>query len=269
MSNFNEIGRRIRELRDFLQIKQGDMAKIIDIDQGFLSNIEKGSRRLPFDAFDKLETSYPGLNFNWLLFGIGSMFNDKDSDTISVPPTPKLPHLSDQDPHLSPQKHTKNNILVPIAAQAGAGIAVQDEWIDQEPVYVDIPGISGELRTYEVMGTSMEPALIDGDYVVCSRLPGLNYIRPDHIYVLVEKSGMCHIKLIELQHDRCQLRPLNIPEYDPYTIAYEDIREVWKAERRITAQFTVSRSPVKDLSDRTYMIERFLRAQFPDKYPSA
>jgi len=57
-----------------------------------------------------------------------------------------------------------------IAAQAGYVNEFPQSYTDQNLIPISIPGIEGEARTFEITGGSMEPALIEGDYVVCRRV---------------------------------------------------------------------------------------------------
>lgn len=67
MNNY-ELGKRIKELRKSRSLKQEDIAQLLDISRGQISNLENGRRSLSISQLEKLcnhfkiEMSYFGVN---------------------------------------------------------------------------------------------------------------------------------------------------------------------------------------------------------------
>lgn len=72
--NIEKIGRRIRELREILNLKQTEFAKSLNIAQPYLSVLENGERNsFTIEILLKLVEKY-NVNINWLLTGEGRVF---------------------------------------------------------------------------------------------------------------------------------------------------------------------------------------------------
>lgn len=63
------IGKKIRQMRDFLELKQEDFANLIGTNQGHLSNIENGKHEPGMDILYTIIQAFPNLNLYWF-FGI-------------------------------------------------------------------------------------------------------------------------------------------------------------------------------------------------------
>lgn len=156
----------------------------------------------------------------------------------------------------------QNNLLVPISAQAGYLNEWPDIDYDKEATYIDIPGIDGEARTFEIEGDSMYPILEHGDYIVCRRVESLAAIKDKSIYVVISSQSGISAKYLRLEVDGIMLIPANQDEFRPVLHPSDDIKEIWEAQVRITSKFM---SPTM-LIDRHRLgdIEAFLSKNFPD-----
>lgn len=67
-------GQRIKKIRQELNLSQEEFGKIFDIGKQFISLLEKDKTQLNNDKLVKLLFDY-NVNINYLLGGIGSMFN--------------------------------------------------------------------------------------------------------------------------------------------------------------------------------------------------
>jgi transcriptional regulator with XRE-family HTH domain len=166
----------------------------------------------------------------------------------------------------------KSNVFVPVKAQAGYAEEWSQEYVNQYIKFVEIPGVSGEARTFEVSGNSMEPVLLAGDYVSGNRVQDLRDIREGSVHVIVTVSNGIHIKYVRLYGNRALCIPANKIEYDEYYIAYEEIKEIWSADVRVTKSFFDPRElertePMNADAARLLKLEAFIRAKFPDYNP--
>jgi transcriptional regulator with XRE-family HTH domain len=71
--NIKEIGKRIKEIRAVLRIKQKDLAEALDIAGCYLSELESGKGNPCHAFFYKLSTRF-GVSLDYLFHGEGEMF---------------------------------------------------------------------------------------------------------------------------------------------------------------------------------------------------
>lgn len=137
-----------------------------------------------------------------------------------------------------PKPSTSNRVgnicyLVPASAQAGYA----EGWSDEHPPRlseVSIPGIQDEnARVFEVSGDSMNPILMDGDYVACTRVEDARYIRDGLIYVIVSRNGVA-VKHVRVVNDKLLCTPENTHGFEPFEVPFEEVRELWAVKIRIT-----------------------------------
>lgn len=74
------VGLRIKAIRDDKQMNQAEFGEPLAIKQGYLSNIEKGSRPAT-DKIIKLICLIYGVSEDWLRNGEGPMYSAEDSNT--------------------------------------------------------------------------------------------------------------------------------------------------------------------------------------------
>lgn len=77
------MNKRLAELRKNLGMNQKDFASSLSLGQSTLAMIETGKRELN-ERNIKLICSLYKVNYDWLVKGIGSMFQDDDSDAQAI-----------------------------------------------------------------------------------------------------------------------------------------------------------------------------------------
>lgn len=159
----------------------------------------------------------------------------------------------------SAQFEKGNNVLVPLSAQEEYVGKWSKKFI-RELTYVNVPGVEGEARTFEVVENTMTPNLMPGEYVACVA-SSLSEIQSGRVYVIV--SDRINIAYVQVEKDRVLCTPANRDEFEPYRIPNSAIREIWEAKAkvtdRITDPFAGGYNP-KRLID----LEEFLKGKFPD-----
>lgn len=259
-------------------MSQIDFAKLLEIPQSVVSEVEKGKKNISHNSIISLLASFSNVNVDWLFTGRGGMFysdnvqkfeykydevpliaNETQEQYVSS--KNHLPvHLMDDLVHLN-SVQSKNNILVPVAAYGGYLGEWTQEYISQELIYIKIPGEPHQARTFEVLGDSMEPVISDGDYVVCRRCDQLNHIKKGRIYVIVSILHGISVKYIYPGTGYIVLEPANLTSHQAAMIGYEDVREIWEVVMRITSDIkTTEDEPVRS---RLAAIEHFLYKQNP------
>lgn len=120
--------------------------------------------------------------------------------------------------------------VVPVRASAGYLTGHADPQFIKELPIMNLPfKIVGKHRAFGIKGDSMPP-LSDGSTVVGKYLESLSEIKDGQTYIVLTKNdGLVYKRLIREKknsNDSFRFHSDN-PSYEPYTIANEDILEVW------------------------------------------
>ena len=83
MDSSELIGKRVSVLRKTLKLTQTEFAKALSIGQQALSMIENGQRDLSEKNIKLICFSYK-VSYDWLVNGIGDMFQSDDSDAQAI-----------------------------------------------------------------------------------------------------------------------------------------------------------------------------------------
>lgn len=128
-----------------------------------------------------------------------------------------------------------NNVFVPIAAQAGYLDVYDNSDIKEDDlIYLDIPGIEGEARTFEISGDSMTPILYHGDFVVCRRVENITHLKPGNIYVVVSPTAGIVAKYIYDVKKGIKMIPQNKGLFQTVILPYDEVKEIWHVVMKIT-----------------------------------
>jgi transcriptional regulator with XRE-family HTH domain len=126
--------------------------------------------------------------------------------------------------------------FVPVKAAAGylAGYA-DPEFIDELNTFT-LPMLSGgDYRAFEIVGDSMMPTP-SGSVIVGEKIESLEELKSNNTYIVVSKTeGIVYKRMMKAarQKNKYTLVSDN-PAYQPYTVAAEDIVEVWQAQMIIS-----------------------------------
>ncbi|ADU66152.1 helix-turn-helix domain protein [Desulfurispirillum indicum S5] len=81
----SEISRRMKELREGLNLNQVKFAKLLGTSNTIISDIERGSRNPTIDLLIKIANTVEGTDLHWILTGKRSPANQQiDSDNASI-----------------------------------------------------------------------------------------------------------------------------------------------------------------------------------------
>ncbi|RME99050.1 MAG: S24 family peptidase, partial [Bacteroidetes bacterium] len=141
----------------------------------------------------------------------------------------------------SVEYRTQRCVLVPISAQAGYAADWQDEPKPRLQEVI-IPGIQDEqARVFEVSGDSMDPILVHGDYVACTRVEKQHYLRDGLLYVVVSQSHGISVKYVRLGQHGLRCYSENEGAFPAFEVRYEDLSELWEVRVRITQHIVAGR----------------------------
>lgn len=134
------------------------------------------------------------------------------------------------------KKNRENVELVPARASAGYLNGYADpEFISELPKF-HLPMLKGgTFRAFELNGDSMLP-LQPGTVVVGEYLEHLDDIKPGNTYVLLTKNDGIVYKRVKKEGKKTLRLISDNKSYDSYTIAAEEILEIWKAKAYISTQ---------------------------------
>lgn len=209
------ISLNIRHLRGRNNLTQKALADLLGFGKTTISNYEKGVSEPDLDICIKISKIF-GVSLDNLVS------NSIDYDTI---PDVTFTNIG--------QLHGVSNILVPISANAGASVGYSQEWVNQDPVQLNLPGLpTGSYRTFPINGNSMEPYVLHGDHLVSSRIDDIRDCRLGQPYIVVTSSGIW-CKQILLSFSGLELHSFNL-DVLPFVVAHDEVLEVWNPFIRIT-----------------------------------
>jgi phage repressor protein C with HTH and peptisase S24 domain len=143
-------------------------------------------------------------------------------------------------------KMTVSTYLVPLVQiKAQAGYIMSHEFadfIEELEKYPMAPGINPrgtEWRWFEVQGESMEPTLFEGDYILCSFVPGEDWknLEDYYLYVVVTQKNLWIKRIVKNTKDKNEILLFSDnKKVKPRPVRLEDIKEVWKVRRHLNAR---------------------------------
>ena len=162
------LGQRIKEFRKILKITQGDMANKLNIDTPNISFYENGKTAPSIQTLELIRNAY-NLNLDWLLSGEGDMFLDKEPKANKEQMRDDCIVLYPNFVATSSNEHHKVKVLGAISA--GEPLAILDYETDRTlPIAKNLVSNPDDCYCFQVNGTSMEPEIADGDYVIISKI---------------------------------------------------------------------------------------------------
>jgi len=196
------IGHRIKKLRNSVKISQVELARRLSVTQSSISRYESCTGEPDAAFFTSLSKEFPELNVNWLLTGEGPMYQELVSYDLDLSDTLRLP----------------------VVAEIAGGEPL--EVYDAEPLgWVEVPrsllGYKPPYFVFRVRGESMEPLILEGDIVICSRCwEGVNL--QGRIMAFRTCDGITLKKLVDDHQRRITwLMPLN-NEFTPRPFVEDD-----------------------------------------------
>ena len=136
---------------------------------------------------------------------------------------------------------TKDNFfnIVHAGYDANAGHASPSDIISEFPQY-GIPGLNGDLISFNIKGDSMEPSLLPGDLVICERILNINMLIENQIYIIVFRSGDIRSKRLRFWNENNKLIGLELlsdnRKYPIEQVNFEELEfvKIFKVKKRLT-----------------------------------
>ena len=200
--------KRLLDYLSYLGIGQHKFEKKAGLSIGYINKL-KGDMKL--DTINKIISSYPELNKEWLMYGEGVMLKSGDFA---------------QNYH---RKHPKGIPLIPVDAMAGYGngdVQVMDYDIQED--YIITPELDNRGVKYliRVSGSSMTPKYNNGDLLACRPITDVSFMQWGKVYVLDTDQGPLVKRLFEIDVDFLECRSDNFEKYPPFKIRKTSIRRI-------------------------------------------
>lgn len=174
---------------------------------GLLGKLKKSGKGMSSTNIEKILSSYPDLNAEWLLTGRGEMLRNTTE--------------------LTPTKDGTGIPLIPVEAMAGCFTGSQTVLLQECDRYV-VPAFKNADFLIYVRGDSMQPRYYSGDMVACKMLPPTDlFFQWGKVYVLDTDQGALIKKVeqgsddetITLVSENENYKPFQIPHRAVYHIA--------------------------------------------------
>ncbi len=248
------LAQNLRYLRQKFGISQAEAAERLEIPRTTLGDYERGHTEPNLAMLLKISTLYA--------MDPGKLLTTKlELETWEEVQGGNLKILA-----LTVDSHRRANIeLVNTKAAAGYLENFQDpEFVSVLPK-MQVPGLQGHYRAFEIEGDSMLP-LESGSIVICKYVESIQAIKDNCTYVIVSlRDGVVYKRLtVDLQKKAIQCISDN-KLYPNFHIAFEEIREIWEYHAHLSFNEPKSMfdywvdEKINDIQNKVADIHRFHR----------
>jgi phage repressor protein C with HTH and peptisase S24 domain len=207
----NTVKERTIKFVNQLGIKMKDFEKRCNLSTGYVTSMRKG---FGSEKLKNVLNEFPQLNRDWLLYGEGSMFNNKEVEIVPL------------------NSERKGNPVYNIDATCGAEI--RDIYFTEESIigYIDLPEIRSGACIVRANGDSMSPRIEDGNWVAIREIFNFNEIFYGQIYlVLTEEYRMLkYLRRCNQDEDNFVILHSDNPNYDDMKMNKQSIRKLFLVE---------------------------------------
>lgn len=166
-----------------------------------------------------------GVNESYLVDGIGTPFGFDIPDTQFKS---------------EPSYHRRNILYTTTEAFAGASVAGNNSFTQENNVFFGLPGLEGDqLVAFPINGNSMDPVIQSGDIVVCRGVSSLSDVKDNKIYA-VKSNGALWVKYVQkIQNAKGRVTDLklisaNHLEHDPFVEEVNEYTRIYQVIKRIS-----------------------------------
>ena len=158
---------------------------------------------------------------------------------------------------LSNQKERRVHITVINfdKASAGDGNLLQNAYYLDNNSSFSIPDVqfnSGRYVAIQVRGHSMEPTIMDGDWIFCRQLEKANDIIEGNVHLIVHDNTNYLKRIYDISNNKLILRSDNI-DFADKEIILDEKSQIWLVEMRMTVNL------------RKDKMQEFIQLQFKNK----
>lgn len=220
------IDKNIKYLRKQKGLTQDEFAKKISVNRAMIGSYEEGRAQPKISVLQNIST-YFKVSVDALINKDLSLENNDSSGWADIKGNSLRVLATAVD-------HDNNELisLVPEQASAGytAGYADVD-YIQKLPVF-NLPfmelGREKSYRVFQIKGDSMEPVK-SGSYIICEYILNWHEVEEGKPYIILTRfDGIVYKRIYKQSATELLLKSDN-PEYQPYTLNFDNVLEMWKA----------------------------------------
>ena len=192
-----ELSERIQKIVEYSGLSIPQFAKKVGFKtpQAVRELIKGNTKTLSFQAQEKIISSYPEINVEWLTKGKGEMLSS------AAPPPP-------------PPTDVVKRPRLPINVTGGGNEVLDGVTLAQCEQVPVVPMFPNYTFTMRVTGESMSPYINPGDEVACLKIEEPTFLQWGHIYVLFTSQGVIIKKIYEADGGiRCASINENNPDF--------------------------------------------------------
>ena len=238
-----------------------EFALAIGITPSNLGDIKANRRSVTIEILNRALDKFK-INSAYIISGLGQPFvNQKSGDSPSK--VREVIMVATQD--------TQGNTTVPLinhkaAANFMTGYQTQEFFEERESLQLpDYMIRNGQCYGVQVSGDSMEPTLMEDDWVVCRLLDNSAYrnITDGGVYVIVSQDRGIQIKRIRNRlHQYGYIRCLSDnPKHEPFDIPEAELLQIWKVEWHLRSSLPEPKPEIDDIQDKLDQMTELLRLQ--------
>ena len=238
-----------------------EFALAIGITPSNLGDIKANRRSVTIEILNRALDKFK-INSAYIISGLGQPFvNQKSGDSPSK--VREVIMVATQD--------TQGNTTVPLinhkaAANFMTGYQTQEFFEERESLQLpDYMIRNGQCYGVQVSGDSMEPTLMEDDWVVCRLLDNSAYrnITDGGVYVIVSQDRGIQIKRIRNRlHQYGYIRCLSDnPKHEPFDIPEAELLQIWKVEWHLRSYLPEPKPEIDDNQDKLDQMTELLRLQ--------
>ena len=209
-----EIVQRIKSLIEEKYGARGtsSFARAIGVEQVTLSRYLSGTRGVSLEVVEAILKTFPDVNAEWLLREKGNMFLDEEPKGIQVTSEPmkgSIPFYKE----------------LPVSA---GKMDILKAFVDKEEGqgWIQLPDVSA-IAAFPVKGCSMEPYIMNGDFVAIAPVNRWDRVDPDKVYMIITKDDRM-IKHLMVDNDDDSILWAVSPNYNKFRISKEEIVEIYR-----------------------------------------
>ncbi len=221
----------IKLLRKRKKLTQNDLAAVLNCSRSGINNYENGTAMPPVNTLISLSDLFH-ISIDTLLRTDLSRFRDSQLRMIETGTDVFIKGSELRVLATTVDNKNNDNVeLVSIRAKAGYTTGYYDpDYIAGLPVF-SLPFLSGEkkYRTFQISGGSMLP-IPDKSWVTGEYVQDMGSIKNEDLYiVLTLDEGIVFKKVRNELREKGSFKMISLnPEYEPYDLPANEIREIWK-----------------------------------------
>ena len=214
----------LKALRKFHCLSQRELADHLHISRASLAKYEGAAHEPAFELLVRISRYFKVSTDMLLTFDLSTANLESIASKSEIDNGMMMPIQVD--------KEGDNRIeIIPHVAKAGYKSMYSDPGFIESLGAMDLPfsEIYGKCRAFPIEGDSMPP-ILDGSYVIARHISSRDEVKEGYRYIFLSREeGIVFKRLYLDPNDKSTaILQSDNPKYDPYSIKWYDIMEVWE-----------------------------------------